>query len=308
MSMNVVEFDSVRKEYSNGVVALDSLNLTIPKGEVFGFLGPNGAGKSTTINLLLGFTEPTTGTVTVFGKSPQTECKAIKRNTGVLPEGFDLYSRLTGRDHVKFAISSKEADNDPDELLKRVGLRSDADRKAGGYSKGMRQRLGLAMALAGDPDLLILDEPTSGLDPGGAREIRNIIRQETERGTTVFFSSHILEQIEQVCDRIGILYEGTLITVDTIEGLRSKSGTDRLAVTVDGNGEELAERARTIPEVSTVAAEENTLLIECDRDDRTSVLDSLREMNVPITEFSTEETSLEELFISYTEGEKEVPA
>jgi len=176
---------------------------------VYGFLGPNGAGKSTTIDMVLDLVRPTEGTVRVLEQDATTDGVAIRKRTGVLPDGFAVYDRLTGRQHVEFAVRSKEADDDPDALLDRVGLLDDADRKAGGYSKGMRQRLALAMALAGDPDLLILDEPSSGLDPAGAKEMREIVRAEADRGATVFFSSHILEQVEAVCDRVGILREGS---------------------------------------------------------------------------------------------------
>ena len=144
--MDAIALRGVTKQFGD-VTAVDGLDLAVPEGEVFGFLGPNGAGKSTTINMLLDFVRPTTGTVKVLGRNAQAESVAVRQRTGVLPEGFDVYDRLTGRTHVEFAMESKDVDGDPDRLLERTGIADAADRKAGGYSKGMRQRLALAMAL-----------------------------------------------------------------------------------------------------------------------------------------------------------------
>ncbi|MFT4946948.1 MAG: ABC-2 type transport system ATP-binding protein, partial [Natronomonas sp.] len=202
--MTAIELNGLTKRYGS-LVAVDNLDLRIEEGEVFGFLGPNGAGKSTTINIILDFVKPTAGQARVFDMDCQQQGQDLRHRIGVLPEGYDVYDRLTGRQHLEFAIESKNATDNPQELLERVDIADAADRKASGYSKGMAQRLILAMALVGDPDLLILDEPTTGLDPNGAREIREIIREENSRGTTVFFSSHILSQVEAVCDRVGIL-------------------------------------------------------------------------------------------------------
>ncbi|MFC6769580.1 ABC transporter ATP-binding protein, partial [Natrinema soli] len=222
--MTAIETTGLTKEYGD-LTAVDDLDLTVDDGEVFGFLGPNGAGKSTTINMLLDFARPTAGSATVLGYDAQTEADEISPRVGVLPEGFDIYPRLSGRRHIEFASKTKAAGDDPDEILERVGLSAeDAGRPAGDYSKGMRQRLATGMALVGDPDLLIMDEPSSGLDPHGIREMQELVRSEAERGTTVFFSSHILGQVAAVCDRIGVLNEGELVAVDTIEGLRDEIG------------------------------------------------------------------------------------
>ena len=232
--MTAIELRGVRKEFGD-VTAVRDLDLTVQEGEVYGFLGPNGAGKSTTIDMLLDLVRPTAGTVRVLGRDATTDGVAIRQRTGVLPDGFSVYDRLSGREHVEFAVRSKEADDDPDALLERVGLLGDADRKAGGYSKGMRQRLALAMALVDDPDLLVLDEPSSGLDPAGAKEMREIVQREADRGATVFFSSHILEQVDAVCDRVGILRDGELVAEDSVEGLREAvGGEETLEISVGG--------------------------------------------------------------------------
>jgi ABC-2 type transport system ATP-binding protein len=306
--MTAIELDGVTKRFED-VTAVSNLSLTVEEGEVFGFLGPNGAGKSTTINVLLDFVRPTEGTVTVLGHDAREESVAVRERTGVLPEGFDVYDRLTGRAHVEFAVDSKEVDADPDAVLERVGLADAADRKAGGYSKGMRQRLALAMALVGDPDLLVLDEPSSGLDPAGAKEMREIVLSEAERGTTVFFSSHILEQVEAVCDRVGILRGGELVAVDSIDGLRRATDADatlRVAVGEPVTDEVLAE-VRDLSGVQSVDRDgDDALRVACDSDAKTTVVTELEERGVTVTDFTTEEASLEDLFLAYTEDESDV--
>ena len=301
--MPAIEANEVSKQYGT-LVALDRVDLTVEEGETFGFLGPNGAGKSTFINALLDFVKPTDGSVSIFGKDCQREGVAAREHIGVLPEGYDMFERLTGRQHVEYAIRSKDADNDPVELLDRVGIREDADRLASDYSKGMAQRLVLAMALVGDPDLLVLDEPTTGLDPNGAAEMRDILREENERGATVFFSSHILEQVEAVCDRVGILQDGELVAVDTIEGLRqSLGGGTKLVITPDTIEDGTLTAIRAVDGVETVVArDEETLEVTCTNDAKMDVLVELRNAGVDVVNFRTEEASLEDMFVEYTGG------
>jgi ABC-2 type transport system ATP-binding protein len=303
--MTAIELDGVTKRFGD-VVAVSDLDLTVSEGEVFGFLGPNGAGKSTTINMLLDFVRPTTGDVRVLGLEAGRDSVAVRRRTGVLPEGYDVYHRLTGRKHVEFAKRSKEVDADPDAVLERVGIADAADRRADGYSKGMRQRLALGMALVGDPDLLILDEPSSGLDPGGARKMREIVREEAETGTTVFFSSHVLGQVEAVCDRVGILRAGELVAEDSIEGLRTAvdEGTT-LVVTVDDPGDVDLGAVRAVDGVSAADVDGEAITVTCDADAKTGVIDAVEGTGATVRDFRTEETSLEDLFIAYTEGDRE---
>jgi ABC-2 type transport system ATP-binding protein len=200
-------------------------------------------------------------------------------------------------------MRSKEVDGDPDAILERVGIADAADRKAGGYSKGMRQRLTLGMALVGDPDLLILDEPSSGLDPGGAREMRDIVREEADRGATVFFSSHVLGQVEAVCDRVGILREGELVAEDSIKGLRDAvEGGETLVITVDAASEDDLAAVRALDGVSNAATDGGTVTVTCDADAKTAVIGALEDAGVSVKDFQTEETSLEDLFLAYTEG------
>jgi ABC-2 type transport system ATP-binding protein len=301
--MVAIELDGVTKRFGD-VTAVSDLDLTVPEGEVFGFLGPNGAGKSTTINMLLDFVRPTSGEVRVLGLEAGRDSVVVRRRTGVLPEGYDVYERLTGRKHVEFAMRSKEADDDPDAVLERVGIADAADRKAGGYSKGMRQRLVLGMALVGEPDLLILDEPSSGLDPGGAREMRDIVRTEADRGTTVFFSSHVLGQVEAVCDRVGIMRAGELVAEDSIGGLRGAVDEgETLTVTVDAASEGDLGGVRALDGVTSAATDGGTVTVSCEADAKTAVIGALEDADVTVKDFQTEETSLEDLFLAYTEGE-----
>ena len=303
--MDAIALRDVTKRFGD-VTAVDGLDLSVAEGEVFGFLGPNGAGKSTTINMLLDFVRPTSGEVRVLGRDAQAESVAVRQRTGVLPEGFDVYARLTGRTHVEFAMESKGVDGDPDELLARTGIADAADRKAGGYSKGMRQRLALAMALVGRPQLLILDEPSSGLDPSGAKEMRELVRAEAERGTTVFFSSHVLGQVEAVCDRVGIMREGSLVAEDSMDDLRDAvGGGERLVVTVadDATTVDLSP-VRALAGVSSAEATDGELVVSCDPDTKTAVVGAVEDGGATVENFRTEEASLEDLFLAYTEGEE----
>jgi len=301
--MATIELEGVTKQFG-GVTALSGVDLTVDEGEIFGFLGPNGAGKSTTINVLLDLVRPDAGSARVLSYDAREESVAIRDRTGVLPEGFAVYDRLTAREHVAFAVDSKEVDDEPGALLEQVGLGDAVDRKAGGFSTGMKQRLALAMALAGDPDLLILDEPSSGLDPNGAREFREIIREERDRGATVFFSSHLLGQVEAVCDRVGILREGEVVAVDSIEGLREAvGGESTLVVEADDLPGGAVDEVVAVEGVSDAAVDGTELRVSCTDEAKTAVLAALEEAGVAVSDFSTEETSLESLFTYYTEGE-----
>ena len=303
--MAAIELSGVTKRYGD-VTALHDLDLQVQSGEIYGFLGPNGAGKSTTIDILLDFVRPTSGTATVLGHDAHDESLAIRQRIGVLPEGFHVYERLTARQHLEFAIESKDADDDVDELLERVGIPEAADRKAGGFSKGMQQRLALAIALVGEPDLLILDEPSTGLDPNGAREMRQIINEEADRGATVFFSSHILEQVEAVCDRVGILQQGELVAQDTIRGLREAAGTgSTLTVTVEELTPDVVEAVEDVPGVTSVDTDRDVLTVSAEDASKTDILDAIEATGGEVVDFATREASLDDVFAAYTNDRDE---
>ncbi|WP_247003437.1 ABC transporter ATP-binding protein [Halosolutus gelatinilyticus] len=303
----MIEIRGLTKRYGD-FVAVDDLDLCVERGEIYGFLGQNGAGKSTTINVLLDFIRPTSGEVRVIGYDPLQESLAVRQRTGVLPEGFDLYNRLSGREHLAFVIESKAADETPEEIAARVGIADALDRPVGGYSKGMKQRLGLGAALIGAPDLLILDEPSSGLDPGGAREMREIVREEADRGATVFFSSHVLEQVEAVCDRVGILRDGRLVAEDTVEGLRETTGTEvTFEIEVDRVPTGVASAIGALPGISEVTTTRSSVTVRCRDDSKMTVLNELEAAGATIRDFDLDEASLEELFMAYayTNGDDE---
>ncbi|QLD89456.1 ABC transporter ATP-binding protein [Natronomonas salina] len=304
--MAAIEIVGLTKRFGD-VVAVNDLELTVQEGEIFGFLGPNGAGKSTTIDILLDFVRPTSGTVRVLGHDAQAEGEAVRRKTGVLPDAYHVYDRLSGRRHLEFVVEMKDADEDPEALLERVRIADAADRKAGGYSKGMRQRLVLAMALVGDPDLLVLDEPSTGLDPNGAREMREIIREENDRGTTVFFSSHVMEQVEAVCDRVAIVDRGELVAVDTIEGLRDATDTGEvLYVYVEDLDDSVVEQVARIDGVRSAAREDGRLRVSVVDASKFAVLHAIDAEVTPVRDFSVLESSLEDLFVRYTNDVQEV--
>ncbi|OLZ39928.1 copper ABC transporter ATP-binding protein [Natrinema saccharevitans] len=300
--MDAIALRDVTKRFGD-VRALRGIDMTVETGEVFGFLGPNGAGKSTTIDLLLHYARPSSGSVTVLGRDVAEEPIAVRRRVGVLPEDFAPFETMTGRQHLAYAIEAMDADDDPSTLLERVGLGDDGDRVAADYSTGMTQRLALAMALVGEPDLLVLDEPSTGLDPHGVRRMREIVRAERDRGATVFFSSHILGQVEAVADRVAILRSGTLVAVDTIDGLREAVGVDtELRVELAAEPAAIAPAIESVDGVAAVTVSDGALRIDCSADAKLRVLDEIRAAGGTIRDFSSSEASLEDLFVTYTEG------
>lgn len=206
------------------VVAVRDLSLTVEPGMVYGLLGPNGSGKSTTFKILLGLLPPTEGSTAIFGVD--SKLVASRASVGFLPENPYFYKYLTGRETLRFfgkicGLTSKYLDARVPELLALVGLEHAADRRLAGYSKGMLQRIGLAQALVQQPRLVVLDEPTAGVDPAGSREIRNLILQLKAQGITVLLCSHLLAQVQEVCDRIGIMHRGVLVKEGPLEELIS---------------------------------------------------------------------------------------
>ncbi len=300
MTDPVIETDSLTRQFGD-VVAVDELDMTVQRGEVYGFLGPNGAGKTTTINMLLDFIHPTAGEARVLGRDVHEHSLEIRQRIGILPEGAQLYPRLSAREHVEFVAETKDVEVDPIAKLDRVGLdREDQKRAVAGYSKGMQQRLALAMALTGDPELLILDEPSSGLDPTGMAEMREIITAVAVSGTTIFFSSHLLEQVEAVCDRVGILSDGQLVAEDTIESLRELSGVNPVVEIAFAEPPETVTEIEAIDNVVAVETEGDSIEITCR--DSAAKIDVIRTADRlgTVTNILAEEASLESLFERYT--------
>ena len=216
---SVITAEGLTKSFG-GTRGVDSLQFEVAKGEVFGFLGPNGAGKSTTIRLLLGLYRPTAGSTTVFGRDPMHDAPGILRQTGYLPGDLALHPRLTGRQHIDFVAHVRSIDDKTvqDELVERFNVI--LDRPTRTLSKGNRQKIGIVLAFMHRPELLILDEPTSGLDPLMQSEFQQLVRETVTDGRTVFLSSHELDEVQRIVDRVAIIKEGQLVVIDTVEGLR----------------------------------------------------------------------------------------
>ena len=291
-----------------GIDAVQGLDLTVRQGEIYGFLGPNGAGKTTTIHMILSLVRPTSGQIWLFGDEVDASASTPRERIGVLPGHGGLYDNLTAREHLEFVARIKQVDIDPEYFCERVGLASAVDQQAGGFSTGMRQRLKLAMALVGDPELLILDEPTRGLDPNGARQMRQLIEAENEQGTTVFFSSHILGQVEQTCDRVGILDNGSLVAEDTISELRTQlSEPNTLQVTFETPLDDACSHVDTWDGV--VSSDVDGNIIELVLEERRVTNEVLAELcttaEPSVQSVSTEGQTLGDLFATYTETEVE---
>ncbi|MFE4057971.1 ATP-binding cassette domain-containing protein [Streptomyces sp. NPDC059096] len=304
----VIETRGLTKRYGGGQLAVDHLDLTVPAGSVFGFLGPNGSGKTTTIRMLMGLIEPTAGSATLLGHRMPRAARTVLPRVGALIEGPALYGHLSGRDNL-VRYDSADPTADPRTraarvtgALERVGLTAAAGKKAKAYSLGMKQRLGLASALLRPRALLVLDEPTNGLDPQGMREIRTLVRELAADGTTVFLSSHLLDEIEQVCSHVAVMNQGKLITQGTVAELAA--GTrGRLAVTTPDPGE----AARVLKEHGvtdvTVAGDRVTGELPAGQDEPADPADlnaALVGAGVRVRAFGQERASLEDAFVALT--------
>jgi ABC-2 type transport system ATP-binding protein len=223
----ILTAEELTKRYGSET-AVNRLNLTINEREVFGFLGPNGAGKTTSILMFLGLTEPTSGKVRVVGFDPTRDPFHVKEKVGYLPENVGFYDDMDARQNLRFIaklnrIPDKVSTTRIDETLNLVGLLDEAKKKVGVYSKGMRQRLGIAEVLIKEPKMIFLDEPTIGLDPDGTNRMLDLIHAlSRERGMTIFLSSHLLDQVQRICDRVGIMIKGNLVAAGPIEELAKK--------------------------------------------------------------------------------------
>ena len=310
MKPTVIELNGLTKKYGS-FTAVDRLNLTIRKGEIFGLLGPNGAGKSTTILMMLGLTEPTSGTVEVCGINSTRQPVEVKRKAGYLPEDIGFYDDRTGLENLVYTaqlngIPSGEAREKALQLLERVGLADELTKKTGKYSRGMRQRLGLADVLIKSPEVVILDEPTSGIDPSGIREFMELIlRLSREEDITVLFSSHHLHQVQQVCDRVGLFIKGQLIAEGDIQSLSQQLFGNELIVVQAGvqhPGNKLLEAISAIESVNTVRQENNLLHIGCTRDVTAAIAEVIVKSGSGLIYLQKKEYGLDDIYNRYFEG------
>ncbi len=296
------------KQYGD-FTAVERLDLTIHRGEVFGLLGPNGAGKTTTVLMLLGLTEPTKGVVRVLGLDPAREPLAVKRRVGYLPDNVGFYDNMTGRENLRYTarlngIARTEAEARIDELLHEVRLDDAADKKAGTYSRGMRQRLGIADALVKQPSVLILDEPTIAIDPSGVEELLALLRRLVkERDLTVLLSSHILGQVQSLCDRVGFFSAGKLVAAGPLAELAG--GADRkveLEVAIDGLPASIDPVVLAVPGVLGVepdAHEERLRIVTASSDVAAPIAAALATAGLTLTHLRRRGTDLLELYRRY---------
>ena len=295
-----VETRGLTKRYSTGVLAVNSLDLRVKTGEVYGFLGPNGAGKTTTLRLLSGLLRPTAGSAMVAGAAPGSP--ASLAHLGAMVETPAFYPYLSGRDNLRvmarYATVSKSR---IEPVLKQVDMADRAKHKFKTYSTGMKQRLGVAAALLKDPDLLILDEPTSGLDPQGTVEMRALIRDIRGEGRTVLLSSHLLNEVELTCDRVGVIANGKLVAEGTVDELRARSGGRTLLVRAAP-----LDRAQQLLESflkpDQVQVAEGALVLSVDPSEAASINRRLVADGIDVSELRVSEQSLENVFLQLTEN------
>ncbi len=304
MSKIVLESQGLTKRY-NGFVAVENLDLTVHQGEVFGLLGPNGAGKTTTILMLLGLTEPTAGSVRVLGFDPVRQPLMVKARVGYLPEQLGFYEWLTARENMTYTarlngLSRSEAQARISAALAQVGLEDVADHRVATFSRGMRQRLGVADVLIKQPQLIIMDEPTQGLDPEGAHEFLDIIRRLKSEGITILLCSHLLHQVQAVCDRVGLFHRGHMVLEGTVRELAQQvlGGGYRIHLEVEGP-DGLEEPLRRLDGVQNVRRYDKRYELEAQDDLRAEAAKAVVEAGGRLLSLAVEAPSLDEVYTRY---------
>jgi ABC-2 type transport system ATP-binding protein len=309
MSAPVVEAQGLTKRYGS-TVAVNGLDLRIEAGEVFGLLGPNGSGKTTTILMLLGLTEPSSGTVRVFGHDPLRDPLAVKREVGYLPDAVGFYDQLTARENLRYTaklsgIPESEREGRIEAALIRVRLNKVADRRVKTFSRGMRQRLGLAELVAKGSRLAILDEPTSGLDPQSTQELLQLIASFARDGMTVILSSHLLSMVQSVCDRVALFREGKAGLVGTVADIAGKVLGGICVIDLEAEGVELENVVGPIAGVRRVTQKKNgAVQIDADGDLRAEISRAIVAAGGSLKSLSMSQSSLDDVYVRYFEGEE----
>ena len=303
----VVETHNLTKRYHDKL-AVNALNLAVQEGEIFGFLGPNGAGKTTTILMLLGLTEPTTGRASVCGFDPTHEPLEVKRRVGYLPENPGFYEDISALENLLYMarlnrIPEDEARRRTTEVLAQVGLAEDGSRLVREFSRGMKQRLGIAEVLVKNPVAVMLDEPTLGIDPDGAIRILEMIRSlNRERNLTVLLSSHQLQQVQEICSRVGIIVKGRLIVQGHMDELGRAILKERqwnFLLEVGGGTNGLESDLRSIDGIDEIEKRSHGLFLRCTRDVRAEVMSLLARKRLPLLQLRSEDPTLEEIYLKY---------
>lgn len=308
--MDIVCTENLCKRYDN-FSAVQDVTLRVAPNEIYGFLGPNGAGKTTTIMMLLGLVQPTSGSISLFGHPLKEHYFETKRRLGVVAEHQHFYDDMTARDYLHFFGRLYRVDNVQarvEELLEMVNLREFGNARAKDFSRGMQQKLGLIRALIHNPELLILDEPVSALDPRGVVEIRHLLLDQARQGRTIFISSHILSEVEQTADRIGILNKGRLIAEDSLGAIRRHLQPHvEIKIELHQSHPQLAREVEQLDFVSTAASgsasEQNELHVKigADQDYRAQLSQFITQQGATIIGMAAKEMSLEEAFVTITE-------
>ena len=294
----VIQTDRLTKRYGD-ILAVDELSIQVRRGHVYGLLGPNGSGKTTTMGMLLGLLTPTSGAFTLFGDSDNLESSL--RRIGAVVETPAFYPYLSGRRNLAYfqGISQRGTPNEIDRLLDKVGLADRAGSKFNTYSMGMKQRLGLAYSLLGDPDLVILDEPTNGLDPEGMLEVRELIRSLGDGNRTVLLSSHLLNEVEQVCDSVTILSKGKLIAQGSVSELIHSVGREQVRMKTTDNAKARTVLA-TLDWVEEITDDEDSLIVTAPLDRTAELSAALGREEVYVVETAPIQISLEDYFLQVT--------
>src|SRR4030066_661965 len=309
---HIIVAENLTKQY-NGKTVVNNLNLIVNKGEIFGLLGPNGAGKSTIILMLLGLTEPTSGSIVVAGFNSTREPIRVKRITGYLPERLGFYEDMTARQNLIYtaelnSIPSSQIEKKIDEVLLIVGLDKNKNQLVNQFSKGMKKRLGIADVLIKDPQLAILDEPTEGLDIKIANQIlENILILNKEKNITFLISSHQLNLVQKICTRIGIMSKGKMIgegVIDNIGLSLFNSGKFIIEIEVSSIPSDLLEKFKNMENVKSVEINDNLIELTCDEDIRPSISRLIIENNILLTRMNIKDSSLEEIYLKYFKEEK----
>ena len=296
-----IEIRGLLKRYGE-IVAVDNVDLSVEQGDVFGYLGPNGAGKTTSLRMMLGLIRPTAGSVRLFGRDPQLGVAALEGVAGFV-EAPSFYPYLSGRANLELcaALDGGDSAKRIDEVLEIVELRDRAKDKVGGYSHGMRQRLGIASALLRNPKLLLLDEPATGLDPAGMRDMRALIRDLAEQGMTVLLSSHLLVEVEELCNRVAIIRDGRVAYQGSLDELRRQAGLSyRLRTTDDERARRVCEAQPGIEEIRDEP--HGGLVFDAVGEPAVGELTlALAESGALVLELSPRQATLEDLFFRLTE-------
>ena len=304
MTENVIEAQNLTKRYG-GVTVVNGISFSVARGEIFGVLGPNGSGKTTTILMMLGLTDVTDGQVRVLGRNPAREPLEVKRWVGYMPDQVGFYDNLSAGDNLRYTarligLDRQEREERIKLALEHVGLPDVIDKPVQTFSRGMRQRLGLAEILMKDAQIAILDEPTSGLDPQATSELLDAIRALKHRGVSVLLSSHLLERVQSICDRVALFNDGSIVLMGTVEELGRQVLGGGFHVEVEAEGQGLAAALRKVPGVSSVEeTEPNRLLLISDRDVRPEAAVAVVGAGGRLKRLSVEEPSLAAIYTRY---------